>query len=131
MWQEKVTFAKYKIFPIPIPIQSPFSCSAQIAFCLCQSIRFTQIVFCQGEDKEPGSVRLRGGSRGLSLTKELSLILFQYLPPFYKKVGPSFTKEFSLIGEENKLEKLRVKEKSSLFNKNFKVNKTTYQQITN
>ena len=43
-----------------------------------------------------------------------------------KKVGPSFTKEFSLIGEENKLEKLRVKEKSSLFNKNFKVNKTTY-----
>ena len=43
-----------------------------------------------------------------------------------KKVGPSFTKEFSLIGEENKLEKLRVKEKSSLFNKNLKVNKITY-----
>ena len=43
-----------------------------------------------------------------------------------KKVDPSFTKEFSLIGENNKVEKVRVKENVSLFNKNLKVNKITY-----
>ena len=37
------------------------------------------------------------------------------------EMGPSFTKEFSLVGKDKKEEKLRVMEKSSLFNKNFKV----------
>ena len=35
--------------------------------------------------------------------------------------GPSFTKEFFLIGKDNKEEKLRMMEKTSLFNKKFKV----------
>ena len=35
--------------------------------------------------------------------------------------GPAFTKEFSLIGKDKKAEKLRVMQKSSLFNKDFKV----------
>ena len=37
------------------------------------------------------------------------------------QLGTSFTKEFSLIGRDNKTEKLRVNQKSSLFNKDFKV----------
>ena len=37
------------------------------------------------------------------------------------ELGPAFTKEFSLVGKDKKKEKLRVMEKSSLFNKNFKV----------
>ena len=36
-------------------------------------------------------------------------------------VGPPYTKEFSLVGRDKKEEKLRVIEKTSLFNKNFKV----------
>ena len=36
-------------------------------------------------------------------------------------VGPAYTKEFSLVGRDKKEEKLRVIEKNSLFNKNFKV----------
>ena len=36
-------------------------------------------------------------------------------------VGPPYTKEFSLVGRDKKEEKLRVIEKNSLFNKNFKV----------
>ena len=52
------------------------------------------------------------------------MIILLYLK--IKKVDPSFTKEFSLIGENNKVEKVRVKENVSLFNKNLKVNKITY-----
>ena len=37
------------------------------------------------------------------------------------QLGTSFTKEFSLIGRDNKTEKLMVMQKSSLFNKDFKV----------
>ena len=37
------------------------------------------------------------------------------------EMGPSFTKEFSLVGKDKKKEKVRVMEKPSLFNKNFKV----------
>ena len=40
--------------------------------------------------------------------------------------GPSFTKEFSLVGKDNKEEKLRMMEKTSLFNKKFKVCLLTY-----
>ena len=36
-------------------------------------------------------------------------------------LGPSFTKEFSLVGKDKKKEKIRVMKKPSLFNKNFKV----------
>ena len=43
------------------------------------------------------------------------------LKPSDYELGPSFTKEFSLVGKDKKEEKLRVMEKSSLFNKNFKV----------
>ena len=37
------------------------------------------------------------------------------------QLGTSYTKEFSLIGRDNKTEKLMVMQKSSLFNKDFKV----------
>ena len=43
------------------------------------------------------------------------------LNPADYQLGPSFTKEFSLIGRDNKTEKLRVMKTSSLFNKDFKV----------
>ena len=43
------------------------------------------------------------------------------IPPSDYDDGPSFTKEFSLVGKDKKKEKLRVMQKSSLFNKNFKV----------
>ena len=43
------------------------------------------------------------------------------IPPSDYEDGPSFTKEFSLVGKDKKKEKLRVMQKSSLFNKNFKV----------
>ena len=57
----------------------------------------TLIVFflCQGDDEEPGDY----------------------------EVGPSFTKEFKLIGKDKKSEKFRVMQKPSLFNKNLKVSK--------
>jgi len=45
------------------------------------------------------------------------------IPPSDYDDGPSFTKEFSLVGKDKKKEKLRVMQKSSLFNKNFKVSK--------
>ena len=37
------------------------------------------------------------------------------------ELGSPFTKEVSLIGRDNKTEKLRVMRKQSLFNKEFKV----------
>ena len=43
------------------------------------------------------------------------------LKPSDYDLGPSFTKEFSLVGKDKKSEKLRVMKKPSLFNKNFKV----------
>ena len=43
------------------------------------------------------------------------------LKPSDYELGPSFTKEFSLVGKDKKSEKLRVMKKPSLFNKNFKV----------
>merc|ERR1711974_567082 len=45
------------------------------------------------------------------------------LKPSDYELGPSFTKEFSLVGKDKKSEKLRVMKKPSLFNKNFKVSK--------
>merc|ERR1711974_53778 len=45
------------------------------------------------------------------------------LKPSDYDLGPSFTKEFSLVGKDKKSEKLRVMKKPSLFNKNFKVSK--------
>ena len=43
------------------------------------------------------------------------------LSPSDYQLGPSFTKEFSLLGKDNKAEKLRVMQRPSLFNKHFKV----------
>ena len=43
------------------------------------------------------------------------------LSPSDYQLGPSFTKEFSLLGKDNKAEKLRVMQKPSLFNKHLKV----------
>ena len=37
------------------------------------------------------------------------------------ELGPSYTKEFSLIGKDNVAEKVRVMEKPGLFSKDFKV----------
>ena len=37
------------------------------------------------------------------------------------QLAPTFTKEFSLVGKNKKSEKLKVMERPSLFNKNFKV----------
>merc|ERR1711974_289651 len=45
------------------------------------------------------------------------------LSPSDYQLGPSFTKEFSLLGKDNKAEKLRVMQRPSLFNKHFKVSK--------
>ena len=45
------------------------------------------------------------------------------LEPSDYNMGPSFTKEISLIGKDKKFEKLRVMQKPSLFNKNLKVRK--------
>jgi len=39
------------------------------------------------------------------------------------ELGPSYTKEFSLIGKDNVAEKVRVMEKPGLFSKDFKVSK--------
>ena len=43
--------------------------------------------------------------------------------------GPTFTKEFSLIGKDKKAEKLRVMPISSLFNKDFKVVRAKFHWI--
>ena len=43
------------------------------------------------------------------------------LVPSDYQLGPSYIKEYSLVGKDKKEEKLRVMEKPSLFNKNFKV----------
>ena len=43
------------------------------------------------------------------------------LEPSDYEMGPSYTKEYSLVGKDKKKEKLRVMNKQSLFNKNFKV----------
>ena len=43
------------------------------------------------------------------------------LEPSDYQLGPSYIKEYSLVGKDKKEEKLRVMEKPSLFNKNFKV----------
>ena len=43
------------------------------------------------------------------------------LSPSDYQLGPAFTKELSLFGKDNKAEKLRVMQRTSLFNKNFKV----------
>ena len=50
-----------------------------------------------------------------------SKVKVRSLKPSDYELGPSFTKEFSLVGKDKKSEKLRVMKKPSLFNKNFKV----------
>ena len=48
-------------------------------------------------------------------------VVVKNLVPSDYQLGPSYTKEFSLVGKDEKKEKLQVMEKPSLFNKNFKV----------
>ena len=48
-------------------------------------------------------------------------VVVKDLVPSDYQLGPSYTKEFSLVGKDEKKEKLQVMEKPSLFNKNFKV----------
>ena len=50
------------------------------------------------------------------------------LSPSDYQLGPAFTKELSLFGKDNKAEKLRVMQRPSLFNKNFKVIWANYQR---
>ena len=48
-------------------------------------------------------------------------VVVKNLEPSDYQLGPSYIKEFSLVGKDKRRYKLRVMEKPSLFNKNFKV----------
>ena len=48
-------------------------------------------------------------------------VVVKNLVPSDYQLGPSYTKEYSLVGKDKKKEELRVMKKPSLFNKNFKV----------
>ena len=50
-----------------------------------------------------------------------SKIEWKSIKHFDYELGPSYTKEFSLIGKDNVAEKVRVMEKPGLFSKDFKV----------
>ena len=106
-----------------LSLKATSTCSLKILFFTCL---FSSVAVASESDVDHVKYHSSDVSEVKHLIQNSSFTCFTKvevvnLEPSDYEMGPSYTKEYSLVGKDKKKEKLRVMNKQSLFNKNFKV----------